>query len=392
MKININKRLKIVLVIINLVALLTTAVFLYREYSIPQYTEEKASLYTYNNKAGVNYNVFLRPNVLYEEESLGEGKTYITEFIDYIQASFYYSFNGEREADVKGNYEVIAEIEGYTGQAETYKTIWKKESILLPKKDFQDKGKTVFIEESYSLDIHGFNEFARSVIEASKISSSVKLTVFMRVDVEAMTDQDAVVEEITSSMIIPLNTNYFEISGDLISEKPGSIQESMQVQLPIDRKKVILYGSIIGLLFIILIFLSLFTKATEKKNPLEKKLRQIFKKHGDRLVALNTEVKVVPGYYSEVKSIEDLVRIADELGKPIIYKYSSSLEEISKFYVLDEDKVFLLDIHKVLSKSRVNNMERKERLECYELELSDMTLKNHGLTREDEIEESNKPS
>lgn len=388
MKINMHKRLKIILLIMNLVVLLATSVFLYREYTIPQYTEEKASLYTYNNKAGINYNVFLRPNVLYEEESLGEGQTYITEFIDHIQASFYYDFSGEREADVKGSYEILAEIEAYSGQAETYKTIWKKGYILSPKKDFQDRNKAASIKKDITLDIHAYNDFAKSVIEASKISSSVKLTAFMNVHVEANTDKGAVSEQLSSNMVIPLNTNHFEISGNLVNEKPGSIQETIQVQLPVDKKRVTLYGGIIGLLFILLILLSFFTKGAEKKSSLEKKLKQIFKKHGDRLVALNSEVTVGTGYYSEVKSIEGLVRIADELGKPIMYKYSSNLEEISKFYVLDEDKVFLLDMYNIVEKLELNSIKTKKELGDNESKLRAAAPENNVQLRENEIKRS----
>ncbi|SES87119.1 hypothetical protein SAMN05660297_00794 [Natronincola peptidivorans] len=388
MKIKINKKLKITLMIMNILALIPIAVFLHQEVKVPKYAEERISLYDYHNRSGINYEVFLRPNVLYEEESLGAGKTYITEFVDYIDTSFTYEFQGESEAEVKGDYEIVAEIEGYTGHEETYKTIWRKGYILSPKKTFQEKDRIVAIKEDVTLDIHGYNEFAGNVIEASKITSSVKLTVLMNINMEATTDKGPVAEQMSSSITIPLNTNHFEISGSPINERSGSIQDTIEVQLPIDRKKVILYGGLIGFLLILLSFLIFFTKGREKKSVLEKTINQIFKKHGDRLVALNTEVEAISKNFSEVKSIEDLVRIADELGKPIMYKYSSSLNDIGRFYILDETKVFILDIHKMLSNSEV--FQEKEIAKIEESEAKNSISNTGELLEESKIEESNK--
>ena len=46
----------------------------------------------------------------------------------------------------------------------------------------------------------------------------------------------------------------------------------------------------------------------------------------------------------EVFSIDDLVRIADEIGKPIVYRYSEDKNEIQRFYVLNDMEVYYLDI------------------------------------------------
>ena len=46
----------------------------------------------------------------------------------------------------------------------------------------------------------------------------------------------------------------------------------------------------------------------------------------------------------EVFSIDDLVRIADEIGKLIVYRYSEDKNEIQRFYVLNDMEVYYLDI------------------------------------------------
>lgn len=358
MKLEINKKIKIVSIAFFSLIFIITLIFTYREYKVPRYAEEKVSLYTYNNKANIGYSVVLKPNILYEEKSLSEGKIYITEFIDHIKTSLNYVFIGKEQADIKGNYQVIAQMEGYTGQDETYKTIWKKDFIISPKKDFSKKDKTISIKEENILTLTEYNEFAKKVIESSQISTSIKLTVLMNVNMTAKTDKGLIQENMSPSMTIPLNTSYFEITGKLSEEKPGNIEKTKQVKLPVNENKVIVYVIILGVSLILLIFLLFFIKTKPIIDPIEKRIKKIFKKYGDRLVALNNDIAVTCENYSEVKSMEDLVRIADEIERPIMYKYSLDYKEISKFYINDDTQMYMFDLAKILIAKNLDNRKK----------------------------------
>lgn len=360
MKLKINRSLKIALIIIIAMSICSISFLLYKELKYPVFEEEKVSLYEYNNKANINYTVFLKPNILYEEESLGEGNIYITEFIDHIKTSFNYDFSGEKEAEIKGDYEIAAVVEGYAGEGETYRTIWQKKFILLPKTSFDTKNKNFSIKEEIPLQLNVYNDFAKRVIENSRIGSQVKLTVFMDVNLKAETDNGVIDEKMMPAMVMPLNASYFEILGNLAEEKPGKIEETKKIQLPVNRKNVITFSSIIGVLIILLVLLIFVTKAIVITDSLEKNLKKIFKKHGDRLVALNNEIAVTYENHSEVKSIEDLVKIADEIGKPIIYKHSSDFKQISKFYVNDENQMYILDLNEIILELDLSNSEKSK--------------------------------
>ncbi|MTI66909.1 MAG: hypothetical protein FH753_09960 [Firmicutes bacterium] len=353
MKFNINKNIRKIIMIASIILIMITSFFLYREYKIKEYEEKKISLYSYNNKSIINYEVFLKPNVLYETESIGERHIYITEFVDYLNTIFTYDFKGEKEAEIKGNYEIVAVVEGYTGEGETYKSIWKKAFTLVSKKKFNVKDKKVSINQEVPIKFHEYNNFAKKVIEDSKIYSSVKLNVFMDVNLKANTDKGLIEEKITPAIEIPLNTNYFEIAGELSQDKEGSIEKTVKVELPVDRKKVISYCVLIGIFLIVLLFVLIFTKGILDINPLEKKLKKIFKSHGDRLVALKDEVIYDYEKINTVNSIDDLVRISDEIGKPIMYKYSENLLDITKFYVYDETTIYVLNLDKLIGKNEV---------------------------------------
>jgi len=357
-KLKLNKGLKIGVISILIILIAILSFLLYREVKYPGFQEQKNTLYSYNNKGTINYTVFLKPNILYDTDSLDEGQLYLTEFIDYIKTTLNYEFSGERETDIEGDYGVAAKVQGFTRDGEEVKNIWEKNYILVPQKSFSIKDKTISIKEEIEIKLDEYNTFAKEIIEVSKINCQTNLSIIMNVNFKGNTDKGPIEEVISPAMVIQLNTSMFQISGNTNIEKPGTIEETTQVQLPVNKSQVIFYGVIIGILSVTLILLIFFTVSTAVTDPLEKKLKRIFKKHGDRLVALNSEMAATSEKCSEVYSMEDLVRIADEIGKPIMYRYSPNYKDISKLYVSDETQVYSLDIHKMLMKPRT---ERKKK-------------------------------
>lgn len=349
----INKNIRIAALIICTVLTLILSILIYYESLVPHYEEEKVALYRYSNKTNIDHQVSFLPNDLYDNIVPPNG-IYITNFLDRINTSFQYQFVGESEADIKGSYKVVAEIEGYTGEKESYKTIWKKLFTLIPETSFQNNTNELSIREDIPIKLTSYSNFANEIIEASKINSQLKLTVFMNVNLQANTTHGVIEERVSPSIIIPLNTNYFEITKVIPETKEAAIEETRQVKVPINKNLTITYSIVLALVTISLFCLSYLTVGVEK-DLFIKALNKLFKKHGSRLVALNTNIKESVEQYINVRDIEDLVRIADELGKPIMYKYSTSPEEISQFYVHEENTVYLFDLQ-----DKINGLETEK--------------------------------
>lgn len=348
MKLKTNNKLKIGLIPILILLIGLTSFLLYKEIKHPGFYEQKTSLYNYNSKGTVGYKVFLKPNILYDTNSLEEGNLYITEFVDNIEATFNYEFSADRKSDLKGTYDIIAKVQGSTKEGEKVLNIWEKNFIIIDQKSFNANDNTKSINEEVIIKLDEYNEFVKKIVDTSRINCQTSLSLIMNIDIDGNIEDKQIEENISPSIVIPLNTNMFQISGNTNIEKPGAIEEIKQVQLPVNKNRVIIYSIILGVLLIALIFLIFFTEAIViVKDPYEKKLKQIFKKHGDRLVALNDEPTVISERINKVKSIDDLVRIADEIGKPILYKHSANYKEISKFYVTNEDEVYILNLNEV---------------------------------------------
>lgn len=352
MKLQIGKKLRLFLVIILIGMLSATTYFTFKTIDSPGTEEKKVPLFTYNQQAKVDYSVQLLPNSLYTVSSLESGKAYITNYLDFISTSFAYIYKGERDADIKGVYNVIARVEAIDIEGKDKKNVWQRDFILQPNTNFAAKDTNININKKIPIKLVDYQLFAKKIAEESKFApGEVQLKVLWNVNLELQTDKGPVKETLAPTMIIPLDSNYFEIGGELTKEKKGAIEETKEVQKQVDKMSLITYSILTGLFAVLLIFLVFFTKGKALPDPLQKKVNEIFKKYGERIAYIDGKISPDPNHAVYVKTIADLVRVADELSRPIMYKQVVDYGEIPAFYVLDENKVFIFELFKDFRKS-----------------------------------------
>ncbi|NYB74274.1 DUF5305 domain-containing protein [Sedimentibacter hydroxybenzoicus DSM 7310] len=355
MKFKIKKKIRLGLIAITVISIMIFAYLVYNEAYNPGFEEKKIPSYSYDNKGSINYEIYLKPNNLYTEDKLGEGKLYITEFVDYIDTDLKYEFTGERDAEINGNYDITAKVKGYMGDGEKITNIWEKDFPIKQVKEFNNKDGKVSINEKVNLNIDEYNLFVQDIKEASKINCQASLTLSMNVNLEGTTDKGSIEEIMSPSITIPLDVQMFEITGNNIIDKPAAIEETVDEPLPVNKSRIIGYAVILAVFVIALIILIFFTAVSPVKDSLEKALGKIFKKHGERLVALDSDIDIQDAI--TVKTINDLVKISDEIGKPILYKYSDDYKEINKFYVSNEDEAFVFSLEYLIDVEQIEETE-----------------------------------
>lgn len=226
MRLKINKRLKTVLLCISSILIIVFLALIIKDAKIPEYKEEQIPVFTYRQKGDIQYEVFLKPNILYEQPSLGEGNIYITEFVDVIEASFSYAFEGERTSRIQGEYEIIATVEGYSDLSTNEKnsatgntkTIWKKEYILWPKTVTQIQKQSDSFSKNVIIPFSEYKKFSNEVQALTRVSLSTRVCVTMNTTLTAETDQGPIIESNSQVLIIPLDENSFEIRKVILGE------------------------------------------------------------------------------------------------------------------------------------------------------------------------------
>lgn len=336
----LNGSLRISLIIFSVIIITAASYLIINELTVPHYENNEIILLSTINKASLDYTVFLKPNSLYEGRILEKGKAIITEYVDHIMVSCNYHYTGSQKSDITGSYEVVGIMETFTGDAENKITIWEKKYVLSPKSEFEQTGNEEFkIKKDIDIKLSDYNEFAGLISAESKINARTQLSIFMNVNLKAVTDNGAIEESLTPNLVIPLMNNYFIIEGKLTEEKPSEIKKTVRQVVPFDYNKVYVLIAADVLLVLFIAFILIFTRKKEI-DPHEKLLMQILRKHGDRMVALKDKISDAYEYQYEVKSIDDLVRISDEIDKPIVYQFYEDINYIDKFFVINEKELY----------------------------------------------------
>lgn len=366
MRLNINKYFKIILIgIISI--LVTTIIFvLYKTITYPITKEQKNKVFNYKNIGLVDYKVFLRPNVLYSENAvLPEGNVFISELVNNIILTFKYDFEGERSADIKGDYEISAVVEGFTGNDKDQKVIWRKVFPIIKKEAFEAKDKSLSFEKEVSINYQDYEKFARTVLESTKVSSQVRMTVAMNVNLKATTDKGIIEKRVSPSLRIPLVSNYFEIVKNQTQPKTEAIEETVKVTVPVSKVTVAIYIVVILIFIAGLLFLIFFVEATTTVyNPVEKELKKIIKNYGERMVAFDDHISFNCQNYYKVCSMEDLIKLSDELSRPIMYKFNSDINEIYEFFVFDDQSVYTFDARLKISEFKPRLLDTQNGIEA----------------------------
>lgn len=336
MKIKISNSTKWIISAVLVVCIGVLGIFILKNSKHAATTQQERIKYQYTYGTGVDYAVNLKPNILYEENKLLEDQTYIAEFINNISANFRIKFEGQGDADIQGEYSVIAQITGYTHQEEVKKDIWKKEFVLAEPKAFEGK-ETYNLEKAITINFHQYNALSKAIIEASKVNIPVELRVTMRGNLVATNAHGTINKPIETSLILPLGSNYFTISKAGVGENVEAIKEIAQVPMPTSKKVVGLYIGGIILAGLLLAGVWLLTSAPTEEDLRRRDINKILTAHGSRMVGVDEIIETSYKEDYEVGNIEDLVKIADELEKPLIYQYSKEVLDIDRFYVMDQE-------------------------------------------------------
>ncbi len=362
MKRSVKKQLKIVLASVSLIIFIAMSIIIFITVKHPEVRTEKIRVVGYNNKSDVQYKVMLKPNPLYDTGVLDEGSLYLASFVDNIKTNFQYEFDIEQPADIKGEYEILAIIEGYINVENKVKRIWSKQFVLSPHENFISTDTKVKINKEMVFPLQQYEDFATQINDAAKLNVSLKATIVMNGHLEAAIGSRIIEKSFSPAIVVPIDDSYFEIIKGGIEDSNEAIEDTKQIPLPVNKKLIAIYGTALGISLLALLYLLIFVKGDAKVDLFIKQLNKIFKTHGSRLVAINNEIGTSFAMYYKVKSIDDLVRMADELGKPIMYKYSTDPKEITKFYIHDDKAMYSFNLKDMLAEKDAELKEKEEKI------------------------------
>ena len=314
-------------------------------------------LWKWEHKGQWDYTVLLKPNILYNDvREMGPNLTYFQALTEGIEAQFSYVFNSDQPARIEGTYDVTADI------TET-NNLWTKSFPVSPETPF-----LVEAEDNYSvkLDITVDREFYEErlaeINRETGFTAAAILTYTAHVKVTASTAHGSVRELVDPTLIVPLfATGTYSLEGThskgrsgvvtgteqvTIPGKPGKIQRYLPavggvdlagVLFPGDTDESTRYVPFVGLVILVAVAFGIVTKNKPVTGgPVAREARSIQRKYRKRIVQTDPTGADLPGQeVVPLTSIQDLVRVSNELLKPIVYSGHPNPGDSHLYYVVD---------------------------------------------------------
>jgi len=297
------------------------AVGLLWSYSAPAEKTIVNEDYHYWHKAELDYAVQLLPNSVFSEGLLNPGRVYVTELTDFITVNFIYRFSGERKADIRGNYRVTAELVALMAQDREDQLLWEKKFDLIPRQSIAVDDREVYLQETFIIPFAEYQELIGQIHNEIKVSPAViNLVVRCDLNLTAETGSDVIGENLAPTMIIPMKGNTFTVDGNLTEETEGSLVNTrIEPVVPVRIARTILPVAAILTVVILVVFLMLTFPADVEINPREMEISRILKMHKDQIIKTTGKLPLIPEKSVKVDSIEELMKLADEVGRPVLY-------------------------------------------------------------------------
>jgi|GEM_PF-6199975 len=339
----LSKQMKRVVVILSIILALICSAYGLLELKTARYEEKQEVNYAYQSKGNVDYTVFFRPNVMFEQPSLGKDRYYVFKYIDHLELKFKYRFKGSVPARIKTDYSVRAFLQGLHGREN--EVLWSKEYVLVPRQARQAEDTDNEIEITVPVTLDSYWATKETIFNDSEINSPVVLNVVFDVRTLATTAKGALEDQMSPNIVIPIGENVFKIEAAPEVAGENAITEIIKQRLPVDTGKTAacFAGSFIFL--VVAVLSAVFTKTAAPLDIFDRTTARIFKEYGERLAGMEQSISYQLAGIINVTSIEDMVKIADEVGQPVFYyQVNSPMERKIEFYVFDSGRVYYMVI------------------------------------------------
>ncbi len=302
----------------------------------------------------IDYKVYLKENNFFETNYLGEGITYISSLIDYIDIDFNYKINFDESLTGNYNYKVTATI--LANKANDDGKYWSKEYKLEEKENSFKETTYVSTNQNIKLDYQQYNDLLSSFKKEYGLAIDGILHVEMSIDLDAYIDDDSIImcenecnhlkKNNVLKIDIPLTQNSVDISINTneSSTSNGKVVYDKKVSESISYVIIRCLG--LASLFISLITLMYMIKQIIRKRRMisnyHKEIKKILSTY-DSIIVNSDNIRNLSKYnVIKVNSFEELLDAHSEVRMPI--NYVEVKRNYSLFALINNDVAWIYQV------------------------------------------------
>jgi len=316
---------------------------IYYAHQLPTQEVKTTNLCTYTHTGTYDYTAYLKSNLIYNVSELkpGQGTLYL-EITEYIATTFTYTFQTDQTANITIQYNITTYIESPT---------WRKNLSTVPQttQNFTETASAQF-SRSYNVDVVSIEYLKNSLdSETGVYTPNYNVTIQPQILTTAQTDAGPISEFFNPTLSLAFKKgtpegNYISTT-NLQNAQPGALTQTTVTNLTwAVNQQYASYAFTITSFAVLAITSWVFTKTRPPARKPAKPIEDIISPFQEVIAESAEEPqfkehRFMPTTIVSMKTLEDLIKVADWLGKPVLSyqkpKVSESPERTRIFYVLD---------------------------------------------------------
>ena len=364
----IDKRVRLTILLVLVLAVAVPAYVAFEEFRksndpVVVSPPPPPPLWGWVNWGGWDYSVLIKPNDINIATVLGPGEEYYDALVEGIKARFSYTMATDAPARIEGWYEIATDL--------ALGDQFSEHSLVVPRTFFVEQdGTNVSLELDIDIDREKHLNRLQQIAQQAGLNLAEEPVVIFTatVNVNVVADGGSTNQTVSPTLIVPLRGSpAFTVSGER-SVYDNGVVRSKSVEIPAVSesakagKLYSLMGVVLAALLPVVFGLSTTSSPrngstaaaitvhgeneplaeSEQRNPPvsqdnqpDREIRRIKRKYRKR-IAQGKAGEWLPGREAvPVESMDDLVRVADEVLKPIIYSVPVRTGEPHVFYTID---------------------------------------------------------
>lgn len=301
----------------------------------------KREIYSYSNKFNYNYTVSLIKNKYIDEQTLGMNEAaYVTDLIDNINLNLNYNYSSKQESEINYNYRILGKLEAVYTRDGIEQKIWQKDSILIEEKKDKSNSNEIKINENIILNLKEQNDLVKDFEQKMGMTVDAKYVIVLEATTNTAIESEVVNNKYISTISIDLGKKTTTIQGENNKENTEYIATEIKEDVQVNVIELIIYSCMFIAGIIIIIHINTRTEKTNRiKNEFRQELNRILRLCQDKIVKVSNNIDISETSIIDVKDFGEVIKLSEELFKPILYWYSNEREE-AWFYVMSNNVTY----------------------------------------------------
>ncbi len=318
---------------------------------------------TYKESKDVDYKVDLKDNAFFDSTSK-TGKKYVANLIDRIYIDYDYDLVATDFFKSKTTYTTVATIKATYNDSkdDTSEVIWSKDYVLKPEKVIEiEDGTDINIKDKVTIDYETYNDLAKNFLNTIEDEADIVLDVkmYINTDGEALIGEKDFKESEVLNLSIPLAKDVISIKKEVSDDDNKRIVTHTETD---ENFNVVLFG--IAIFIIVTVTPLMITSyqalySLSAQDEYNHKLRRIKREIDDVMVKVDTKINLNKEEVVDVKDIDDLLNVHDELKLPINYLEVKKDKE-SWFIIITDEVVYRYILKAVVKNKRKKKSKNKQ--------------------------------